>query len=112
MKRRKLPRARDQEYPLPRPGAWLEEYRGTNDNPWDWLRLDAFYAYPPKVVERPIRKPRGQPLPDPRPTETVVEIRCITKDQAGWTVPLPCKCGTASVSSVAHGRPSRALRTS
>lgn len=95
IKRHKLPRERGQTYPLPTLGAWLEEYRGTNDNPSAWLRLDAFYAYPPKVVERPIRKPRGQPLPDPRPTETVVEIHCITKNQKGWPVPFPCTCGTA-----------------
>ena len=85
-------RIRERKYPLPKPEEWLETASLTNDNPWDWLRLDALYAYPPKIVERPVRKPKDKPRPDTPQMEKCVEIVCFSKLPPRF-VPLPCKCG-------------------
>lgn len=80
-----------QVYPLPLPG---EDTPLNNDNPWDWLRLQDLYAYPPKIVKRVQRRAPDALPDDPDVLVEHVEITCFPKREARPPM-IACRCGTA-----------------
>lgn len=83
------------EYPLPEPDEWLETHPRENDVPWDYLRLDGVWAYPPRFAKRPVRLAPGEPEPEKRETFDCVEIRAFPKYAEGVHRKFPCICHTA-----------------